>query len=278
MSNFPTMNRKLPPILLLVTIVLFSSCVEHAYYLSPFTANSNPYHAIPLASDSVRGATYINTSVNVGGANYNWRDNIIAFRAGLHRSNTFGNFHLYYGGNVAIGSYNVASYQNGEYGVGMDPNTINRNAGSKFFGGYGFNGGFNALVPLRSGGEWRVIGLEGSAQNEFGNYLDFRNKLPDSAANVDNREHWTGTVGITTEIISRRRSGSTFGYKLGIGMGLNAIRNNANYTINPPTYISNTLHFGRDNWLAFCQVNFGTYTGSFQFGVNYKIGARKINH
>ena len=274
MSNFLTMTKNLH-LLLFIVFIFFSSCVQHAYYLSAFTSNSNPYHAIPLQSDSIKGATYINSSVAIGGANSNWRDNIVSFRAGLHRSNTFGNFHLYYGGNVAIGSYNVASYSNGEFSGGMDAPTINRNAGSKFFGGYGFNGGFNALVPLRSGGEWRVIGLEGSAQNEFGDYLNFRKNLPDSAANIDNRNKWTGTIGITTEIISRRRSGSTFGYKLGIGLGLITIRNNANYTVNPPAYVSNTLHFGRDNWIAFGQLNFGTYTGNFQFGVNYRLGGRK---
>jgi hypothetical protein len=257
-------------LLLSPVILLLDGCIEQSYYQSPFAANSNPYHAIPLQSDSVTGATYVNTSVTLGSANNDWRDNIISFRAGIHRANTFGNFHLFYGANATVGSYNVSSSN-----TYIQPYTTNYGGGSKFFGGYGFNGGFNALVPMRNGGEWRVIGLEGSAQNEFGDYLNFRKKLPDSAVEVNYKNPWSGTVGITTEIISRRRSGATFGYKLGIGVGVYSLRNYTNNVTYTPTYVSNTLHFGRDNWLAFFQLNFGTYSGNFQFGVNYKIGGKK---
>jgi len=264
------MMKKLP-LLLCPIALLFASCAEYNYYQSPFTSNSNPYHAIPLQSDSISGATYINTSVTVGSANYSWKDVLIGFRTAVHRANTFGNFHLYYGANVAVGSYNVST------DIYTDPNTSNAtlHGGGRYYGGYGFNGGFNALVPLRNGGEWRVIGLEGSAQREFGDYLNFRRKIPDSAVGVNYKDDWMGTVGITTEIIARRRSGATFGYKLGIGMGISSTRNYATYSTYTPTYVSNTLSFGRDNWLAFCQINLGTYTGNFQFGVNYRIGARK---
>ena len=258
-------------LLLFACIVLFSRCVDHAYFLSAFNANSNPYHAIPLQSDSVKGATYVSGDLTIGGANENLRDNIIAFRGSIHRANTFGNFHLYYGANASIGSYNVSNTfdESSNYSYTLQ-------TGGKLFGGYGFNGGFNALIPLRNGGEWRVIGVEGSAQREFGDYLDFRKNVPDSAVSVVYKNDWVQTIGITTEFVAKRRSGATIGYKLGIGTGLNNLKYTyQNTSRQPPVYVSNTLHFGRDNWIAFMQVNFGTYAANFQFGVNYKLGKKK---
>ncbi|MBS1597775.1 MAG: hypothetical protein JST75_06095 [Bacteroidetes bacterium] len=260
-------------LLLFPTVILLASCSEYSYFQSPFTSTANPYHAVPLQSDSLSGATYVNVSATVGSANVDWQDVVASFRASIHRANTFGNFHLHYGANVAVGTYTVSTSDF------YDPNYTNTNhfvAGSKFFGGYGFNGGFSTLVPMKNGGEWRVIGLEGSAQNEFGDYLRFRKNLPDSSSTVNYKNSWMGTIGVTTEVISKRRkSGATFGYKLGIGVGLSSIKNYSNYTTYNPIYISNTIHFGKDNWLAFCQLNFGNYTGNFQFGVNYRIGAKK---
>jgi len=191
---------------------------------------------------------------------------------GLHRSNTFGNFHLYYGGNVSGGIYNVSSSNFDELTMNGAP--INQYSGSKFFGGYGFNGGFNVLVPLSNGGEWRVIGMEGSAQNEFGEYLNFRKSISDSIASIVNKNSWTGTVGVTSEIIAKRRSGAAFGYKLGIGVGLNTIRNYYSHYTESPVYVSNTLHFTKDNITAFWQINLGSYAGSFQMGINYRLGKK----
>jgi hypothetical protein len=255
----------------LIAICLLNSCIEQAY-LSPFNANSNPYHAIPLQSDSIRGATYISSVFTIGAANQDWLDNVFAFRLGLHRSHTFGNFHLYYGGNVAAGIYNISSSNFDD--LTMNGAQVNQYAGSKFFGGYGFNGGFNVLLPIHNGGEWRVIGLEGSAQNEFGDYMNFRKNLSDSVASIITKNNWTGTVGVTSEIITKRRSGTEFGYKLGIGTGLNTLKNYYSHYTEVPIYVSNTLHFTKDNFTAFWQINLGSYAGSFQMGINYRFGKK----
>ncbi|HEX4852084.1 MAG TPA: hypothetical protein VFV08_14815, partial [Puia sp.] len=128
-------------------VLLCEGCTEQAYYLSSFNANSNPYHAQPLVSDSVKTATYVDALFMVGLANINLTDNIFAVRAGLHNAHTLGNIHLFYGANASIGEYDVST--------NVTTTTWNGNtyhpqySGSKTFGGYGFNGGFNAAIPLR---------------------------------------------------------------------------------------------------------------------------------
>lgn len=251
-------------------VVLCGSCTEQAYYLSSFNANTNPYHALPLVSDSVKSATYLDALFTAGLANQEFTDNILAVRAGLHRAHTLGNVHLFYGANASIGEYYVSSIVTNTtiYGNPYHP----QYSGSKTFGGYGFNGGFNAAIPLRNGGEWRVFGLEGSIQNEFGEYFEFRKNIPDSLGNLISRNRWTGTIGITTEIISRHRGNSSFGYKFSLGANLNSYRNSYSYYNVRPIYVSNTIHFTKNNVTAFWQLNFGTYAGNFQFGINYKLG------
>jgi len=268
-SDYLTMIKKL---LLFISplALLLGGCSEYNYLQSPFTSNSNPYHAIPLQSDSISGATYISTSFTAGSANIDLKDYLLGFRAAVHRANTFGNFHLYYGTNISVGTYHM-SPDDYNYQYISDPSF---RTGNKFFGGVGFNGGFNVLVPLRNGGEWRVVGLEGSAHNEFGEYLAFRRKIPDSLG-VNYKYPWMGAVGITTEIIARRRSGTKIGYKLAMGLGTTSLHDNYSYSNYTPVYVSNTLHFGKDNWVTFFQLNFGSYTVNFQFGVNFMIGASK---
>ncbi|MEP7278437.1 MAG: hypothetical protein ABI813_07340, partial [Bacteroidota bacterium] len=53
-------------LLLLVSIICFSSCIERAYFHSPIQGNTSAYHAMPLASDSVKAATYLNSLLSIG--------------------------------------------------------------------------------------------------------------------------------------------------------------------------------------------------------------------
>src|SRR5450432_733720 len=67
---------------------LLSSCMEgrQGYYLSPNNANSNPYHPIPLHSDSVRNAIYINGVYYIGAANYFGFDQVSVGQLGINMS------------------------------------------------------------------------------------------------------------------------------------------------------------------------------------------------
>ena len=48
-------------------LLLLSRCTYHAYYQSPFHANTETYHALPLQSDSLRSASYV-SGVFTGGS------------------------------------------------------------------------------------------------------------------------------------------------------------------------------------------------------------------
>ncbi|HVM89167.1 MAG TPA: hypothetical protein VMT76_13340 [Puia sp.] len=255
-----------------------SGCIESAHFLSPTNAASNPYHAVPLKSDSIKGATYFSSLVSLGGANDAWRDNVYAFQARIHRSNNFGNLQAYYGANLSIGAYHIAEYYNYDHNY-YDTSNYHTYATNKFFGWYGFNGGLNLVVPTRHGGEWRAIGIETSVQKEFGSYYHFRKNLPDSAADAIFKKNITGTAGIYTDIIGKSRHGAQFGYKMGIGFMLNPENNYAHVynqnTINPVTYFSNTFHFTKENITGFVQINLSnSYAGNIQFGINYRLGKK----
>jgi hypothetical protein len=263
----------------LFAISLFlSSCISSSYFLSPNNANSNPYHAVPLQSDSVKGATYVSSLFTIGGANEGWRDGLYAFQARIHRSNNFGSLQAYYGGNVSLGTYHIAEFYNYDHPYN-NPSNDHTYSMNRFFGSYGFNGGMNVVVPTRHGGEWRAIGLETSIQKEFGSYYDFRRNLSDSAADLIFRKNVTGTVGIFTDIISKSAQGTEFGYKMGFGFLLNPENNYSHVynrnTVNPITYFSSTLHFTKDHLTGFVQINLSnSYAGNVQFGMNYTLGKK----
>lgn len=265
-------------------IIANSSCVTYSYFYSPTNANSNPYHAIPLKSDSIKGATYINGLFTVGLANDSWRDAIGAFNLKIHRSNNFGNFQAYYGANICMGDYSIADFNTRDepYNYNYDDTSSYYHIKGKnsFFGYYGFNGGINVVVPVKHSGEWRVIGIETSVQKEFGDYYNFRKNLRDSAADVIFRNNVTGTFGVFTEIIGKTRRGTEFGYKMSLGFMLNS---QSDYThvyesdiLHTPAYFSHTLHWTRGRTTFFAQFNISNrYASSMQSGVNYKIGKKK---
>lgn len=264
-----------------VVLCFFSSCVSTAYFYSPGNASAVPYHAIPLRSDSLKGATYLSSIFTLGGANEGWRDGVYSFQERIHRSNNFGNFQTYYGANLSLGTYHIAEYSNVDRPYyPYDTTNYHTYASNRFFGLYGFNGGINVVVPIKRGGEWRAIGLETSVQKEFGSYYDFRKNIVDSAADVVFRKNVTGTIGLYTDIIAKSRHGAEFGYKMSWGFMLNP---ESDYThvytqnaVNPVAYFSNTFHFSKENITGFVQVNLSnSYAGNIQFGINYKLGKKQ---
>jgi len=260
-------------------LFLFGSCVESSYLYSPNNATSIPYHAIPLQSDSIKGATYISSIFTLGGANQGWRDGVYAFQARIHRSNNFGNFQAYYGANISLGVYHLAQYSE-SFNNYYNYNDTAYYASNNFFGSFGFNGGINAVVPIRNGGEWRVVGVETSVQKEFGSYYNFRKNLPDSAADVIFKKNVTGTVGIFTNVIGKSRHGTEFGYKMSLGFMLNPESDythyyNPNNIVNPVIYFSHTLHLTKGHVTGFVQINISnSYACNVQFGMNYRLGKK----
>jgi hypothetical protein len=278
-------------LILVFFIFSLTACIpQRAYYLSPGNANSEPYHPMRLASDSIPSAVYMNLVYTIGSANQLGTDQVSMGHFSIHRSNHFGIFQAYYGTDISLGAYKVGNFENSHYRNApewlqqpLPYDTIYHVPGKgEFVGSYGISGGINIVKKLPRG-EWRALGFETSIQKEFGNYLRFRKNLPDSAANIIFRKPITVTMGLYTDCIWQNRHKVIFGFKFSGGMIINSGRD---YTkketdpdfpannIFPITYFSITYHMTRDRVTGFIQFNFGTYADSFQVGFSYRLGKK----
>jgi hypothetical protein len=286
------MYKKIAAVFLI--FFLLQSCVitSQSYYLSPQNGNSNPYHTIPLVSDSIKGATYGSFVFTPGNANYNGRDYLSAYQTSIYRSNNFGRVQASYGANFNLGVYHVGEFYNIRYlydptifGPISDPvDTIYHIPATRStFGSYGVSGAINYVIPF-SKGEWRVLGAETSMQNEFGNYAGFRNNLPDTAATIIFRRRFTATVALYTDILWRDHHSNEWGFKFAFGEMMNP---SSNYIINKTStypdvavyniylpYFSTTFHMSNGPYSGFMQLNLGTFATSFQIGASYRLGKK----
>lgn len=256
--------------------VTLSSCLHKAYYQHPVQANIPTYHVVPVASDSLASATFISGAFSLGGMNENLRDNVFSLQAGLHRSHVINKIRLYYGASAAVGSYTIKHYDYYSYSpYYADTSYINKNAGTKFWGAYGAYAGISASARMGRRGEWRYLGLEGNLYNEFGNYYNFRKNMPDSAATTIDRKQYIGSLGISTELIFKGRSGNKFGMKFAFGSYLRNLRyyslHNSYSTHDHLLYFSNTYNFTVQKTTTYIQLNVATHAANVQFGVNYRL-------
>lgn len=267
-----------------VVISIFSGCAyRQAYFLSPQNANSNPYHVIPMKTDSLPSAVFVNASFFNGWANDRGADHVFGFQGTLHRSHNFGIFQAYYGANLSLGSYQVADYYYypGRYGYPDPYDTAIHILGSDdFFGSYGLSGGINIVTTHQHRtkyrhSEWRILGIETSLQNEFGKYSQWRNKLPDTAANIIFNRHFSAYLGMYTEWLWTNRHNTEFGFKIAWGEDLepgSSYRKFNAPSIMPLYCFSITYHVTKERFTWFMQPNFGTYATNFQIGFSYRLG------
>ena len=263
----------------LLLILSGSSCITpRAYFMSPMDINGNPYVTLPAITDSQKSATYGNLAINGGGSNQTLKDGVIGGRLSIHRGYRFGNFQAYYGGGLSMGNYNVHdAYHFGNlYYNSMNDTSYHYRASNNFYGSYGLNGGMNLIIPFANGrGEWRVIGFETSFQKEFGDYINYRKRLPDSAFNILATYGHMFTLGGTTELVGISRHGTAIGYKFALGTILfpvgNYLGDESNFR---PYYMYHTLHLTRGKVTGFLQFNIGAHAASLQFGVNYNLSKK----
>src|SRR5579863_2199768 len=143
----------------LIASFFLQSCFRSAYYVSPFDTNNNTYHTIPLRSYSLKSALMVSGSLFSAGTNeHGVSDGVYDFRTNVYRTHNIGIMELYYGFDLTLGNYSVNKYDSVGNSYTVNYRIINKNAGSKFFGGIGLNGGFDFAIPLGKS-EWR-IGLE----------------------------------------------------------------------------------------------------------------------
>lgn len=274
-TPFPLILR-----LLLPAALLFTGCTHHAYYLSPFHANTESYHAIPLRSDSLPSASYVSGVFTGGGANEDWRDGVLSFTGSFYRAHNFSRFQAFYGADATLGSYRVAGYSGDKPGRGLDTALINSAAGHKFFGGYGISAGGNLVIPFGRGSELRVPGLSFTLRQEYGNYLSFRKSLPDSAANTIFRNSLVGVLAVSFEAAFKLSTGM-IGYKLQLGGDI--INGRSHYAGNDSTgyqmgFMSQCLSVTVQQVTSYAQLNLGNHVASFQLGVNYRLGKSGRSH
>ena len=248
-----------------------SSCIhQKAYFASPVNSMNDSYRTIPLQSDSLKtafygGAAFSDASTNDWGHDYSY-----SFQTNLSVSNNFKNIQAYYGVAVLLGSYKMNPYYPEGNDRTVNSQILNQYVGKISFGAVGFNGGMDVVIPLRGGGEWRLIGVETSVYKEFGDYLAVRKQLPDSAATFIARKGSFATIGGYTEIADKTRYGS-FGIKFSLGAVLGKEYHNVK-DIGSYAYFSFALAPTIRKWTPYVQTNLATKASGVLFGVNYRIG------
>lgn len=265
--------------LLLLTVIVASSCNRRAYYLSPFNANSNSYYTKPMVADSVKSAFYASGGASLGWANYQGSDNLYNAQFSLHRSHTGTNIQAFYGVTAALGLYRVKALKN-DSTLFFDPYEINKGGADQFFGGVWFNGGVNAVIPFEKA-EWRVLGIQAAWGKEWGDYYQFRRSLADSAASTIYKDDRFGNIGLTTEVVWRLKNNGAIGMKFAYGetfyrKNIDLSKSTSTYTYYlEPGYYTGTFHVTKENTTFYMQFNKAAYATILQFGVNCKIASGK---
>jgi hypothetical protein len=253
-------------------IIIFSIGCNETAYLSPLNSISHTYHTIPLNSDKLKGATYVNANLTTGGANLDLNDDVFCFNTGIDRSFNFGKFQAYCSGNLSLGNYQMNEKNQNSYYYPEDTST------NKSFGAYGFNGAIDFVLPFDNGGEWRVLGLETSLQREFGNYLQFRKNFDDPNALIVQTSDWVNTLGIYTEFAWKAWDDGSFGFKIASGGTFVSSKNYVGLeSYHTPGYFSITYRLTKDRTTGFLEMVTGTYAANLQLGVNYCLSHNKHN-
>jgi hypothetical protein len=265
-----------------VCMALMAGCrYQHAYFQSPFQTNTSSYKTIPMHSDSARRALYASGVFTLGSANDRWRDAMVGFIGSVYRSHTSKYIQGHYGLTGMIGNYQINDYPSSRdssgfsyhYNDNLNDSLINSMAGSKTWGGLGVSGGINFTIPFRKH-EWRIIEVEASWMQEFGEYLNFRKKLPDTTANLnDHRRHYF-TLSIGSDLVFHTRRGQV-GYQVAAVIStrnLHGFDRHRHEFTRTPGYFSQTFHLTINKVTGFSQLNFGSYSMSWQLGMSYRLG------
>ncbi|HEY4206453.1 MAG TPA: hypothetical protein VGM31_06570 [Puia sp.] len=271
------MRKSLPLLLVLPAFLAGCHTYQQAFYTSPFNGAANDYHPLPQIIDSAHTAVYAQLTYLSNTGNNRNRDDIDAFRASFTVAHHNDFLQAYYGGDLALGGYKMAGWEDTIAGATLlyDPATLNEYAGSHSFGGVGFHGGANFVIPF-TGGEWRIFGVEGTVYHEWGGYHSVRQALPDSAATLIARSPTYGTIGFTSELIGSLENGE-FGFRMAIGRALGSPywdpdlrdHNTGNYI--HYRYVDLTAHLTHDRYTVFGQLAFATKSAGVSLGMAYRL-------
>ena len=270
------MNPRRTLILLSLVAVLTTQCSRYSYYMPPFHSVDHPYRQQLLRTDSVKKATFINAAISGAGYNDELVDGAWFLQSSIYNTHKFGILRGWYGATLGLGQYDIDNYQGYNAFGNTDPDLINANAGTTFYGGIGAFGGLSVAAKIGEKSEWRVLNIETSYLKEFGNYLQFRNKLSDSTVDAyyDHNYFWTFALG--TEIASKTKHGD-FAFKINVFGDVNRMKgyfeNNGFPVTNPRlSGTSMSFHFSKYTTGYNFTWGLGSYSLFFQFGMNFRLG------
>jgi hypothetical protein len=252
----------------------FSSCYRRLYYLSPYTATQSTYHAMPMLTDKSRTANYFTLATSFGSANQLASDNVFIAQGKWHQSRKFGKqIQGYFGAQFNVGSYKARTIGDTFNAYYIDYSKINALAGKKFTAAAGVTAGAAYVVSLGSRHEWRVIGIEGALSREFGDYQQFREKLPDSIVTIVDKRRFPATIGGYTEMVFKPANERIrFGFQVGIGTGIfPQYSTTATYSKLRPRYFYQTFQFTYDRYTSYFSGRFGNYFSAIQLGISYRF-------
>jgi hypothetical protein len=255
------------------SLPMLPGCKNQAYFfVSPFNGNNLEYHPIPKVGDSIHTALYSSLTYSNGSANYSGNDYLWSLHSSVHAAHQYDNVQFHYGLGLTLGTYVMGRWQ-----VDTAPAVqLNTYSGPHFFGGVGFQGGINGVMPFDRG-EWRYLGVETSVTQEFGNYLAVRKQLPDSIVTLLDRSPLFATAGINTELVGHTRQGE-FGFKWAFGFALGHSYSNPGVgdgNGNPLRYkyFNFTFHYTYRRFTSYLQVNDATYANLVFLGIDYRLWA-----
>jgi hypothetical protein len=276
-------------VLAVASLPTLPGCAIHrqAYFVSPFNGNNTEYHTLPTLADSTHSVVYSSLSFSSGSANDFGTDHFWSIHTSAYAAHQYGLFQFHYGLNLTLGDYTMGKWAvdtpaPGYYSSSANVDLpyaaqVNNYSGSHFFGGVGFQGGFNGVVPIGRA-EWRFLGVETSLTQEFGNYLAVRRQMPDTIANLIIRDPLFATIGLNSEIVAYTREGE-FGFRWGYGWALGShysnpgVYDNQSGTSLRYTYYNFSFHYTYRQLTAYLQLNEATKASGVLLGVNYRLWA-----
>jgi len=266
-----------------LAITLLSGCVaslhQQSYYVSPFNGNPGGYHPLPLRSDSAHSALYARLDYFGGSANKQKNDRIRGVNGSIHFAHRFGGIQAYGGLNLSLGNYTVGTWDTAGFLLRYLPprhyEQLNERAGHRSFGGLGFAGGIDHAFALGGGDELRVGG-ETSFYREYGQYLGFRAKLPDSITTLVVRDRFYGQAGFSVEIVGKIRDGDlgfrvARGWALGSGYNYLNVYDSLSAKLLEYGYYSIGFHLTQGRFAFYTQIDKGTMAVTGHLGIVYRL-------
>lgn len=274
--------------------IMLSGCrsiPQQAFYVSPFNGNAEDYHPLPQLRDSAHTAIYARTAYYFGSANDGHNDRFNGWNMSAYAAHHFGMFQCYYGLDLSMGNYLVEKWgkewdflANAWLVPPAQAAALSAYDGPKFYGSTSFSAAINGVIPFGRSCEWRFLGIETSLHREFGNYLTFREQLPDSLATLDIKSRFYGTLGLTTEIIGGGFRNGEWGIRLATGGILGSAYHNLHIYDSAKSvplgysYTDLSFHVTVGRVTGYLQLNSATHATTARVGMAYRITRPRLPH